>query len=286
MSAGLDLRQVRRAAERAVGSYAEHAALQREIAARLVERLDEIEDFLPARVLDVGCGPLGCSTALRARFPAAEFIGMDLVPRVVGAARAAADEPTAWLCGDAQALPFADASVDLVYSNLCFHWLDDPGLAMVEFLRVLRPGGLLLFSTVGPDTLKELHAAFAAADDLEHLSRFIDMHDIGDALLTSGYRNPVLTREDLTLTYPSALALMHELRALGVTHAGSARRRSLTGRHRFERALAAYDALRRNGAVPATFEAVYGQAHAPVWRLRSYSSDAAVRFADPAAPPD
>ena len=174
------------------------------------------------------------------------------------------NEPDAsFLCADAQALPLADASVDLVHSSLCLQWCEDPGLALAEFRRVLRPDGLLLFSTFGPDTLKELRAAFAAVDRMPHVSRFVDMHDIGDALLTTGFRDPVLEREDFVLTYRELRDLMRELRALGATNADAGRRRALTGKARVQAAAAAYEALRRDGVLPATWEVVYAQARAP-----------------------
>jgi malonyl-CoA O-methyltransferase len=128
---------------------------------------------------------------------------------------------------------------------------------------VLRPGGLLLFTTFGPATLHELRAAFAAADAAPHVGRFVDMHDIGDALLTTGFRDPVLEREDFTLTYSDALTLMRELRAIGATNADVKRPRTLTGKAHLARVVAAYESFRRDGVLPATYEVVYAQAFAP-----------------------
>jgi malonyl-CoA O-methyltransferase len=167
------------------------------------------------------------------------------------------------VAADAQALPLADASVDLVYSNLCLQWCDDPGLVLAEFARVLRPDGFLLFTSFGPSTLYELRDAFAATDASPHVSRFIDMHDIGDGLLTTGFRDPVLEREDFTLTYADALTLMRELRAIGATNADAKRQRTLTGKAHLQRVVAAYETFRRDGVLPATYEVVYAQAFAP-----------------------
>jgi len=260
MSAGLDRRQVRRSFARAAPSYAAHAALQVEVGARLREVLDAQGDFVPARVLDAGCGPGDGAQALRARWPDADVVALDLaLPMLRLAAGAAADR----VCADVQALPLADASVELVHSSLCLQWCEDPGQALAEFGRVLRPGGLLLFSTFGPDTLKELRAAFAAVDPTPHVSRFVDMHDIGDALLAGGFRDPVLEREDLVLTYRDARTLMHELRAIGATNADARRSRTLTGKDHLARVLVAYEAFRRDGVLPATYEVVYAWARAP-----------------------
>src|SRR5262249_48221996 len=158
----------------------------------------------------VGSGPGTGAAALRARYPDADVFALDIALPMLRAAASHAGEPPAFarVCADAQALPFADGAFELIYSNLCLQWCDDPGLALAEFARVLRPGGLLLFTTFGPSTLHELRAAFAAADAEPHVSRFVDMHDIGDGLLTTGFRDPVLERDDLTLSYADAFTLM------------------------------------------------------------------------------
>jgi len=260
MSAGLDRAHVRRAFGRAADHYAEHDALQEEVALRLRERLDAYPGFAPARVLDVGSGPGDASRALHARCGDAEFVALDLALPML---RRIGDGAITRVCGDAEALPFADGAFDLVHSSLCLQWCNDPGLAIAEFHRVLRPGGLLLFSTFGPDTLKELRAAFAEVDGAPHVSRFVDMHDIGDALLATGFRDPVLERDDFTLTYTDAPALMRDLRGIGATNADAQRRRTLTGRARLDAVARAYEAFRRDGVLPATYEVIYAAARAP-----------------------
>ena len=264
MSAGLDARQVRHAFGRAAATYEAHAVLQAEVGARLLERLDGL-DIKPDRVLDVGSGPGRGAAALCARFPDANVTAVDLALPMLRAAASHAGDPFAFarVGADAQALPFADGSVDLVHSNLCLQWCDDPGLAIAEFARVLKAGGLLLFTTFGPATLHELRTAFAAADATPHVGRFVDMHDIGDALLTTGFRDPVLERDDFVLTYADALTLMRELRAIGATNADAKRQRTLTGKTHLKRVVDAYEAFRADGVLPATYEVVYAQAFAP-----------------------
>jgi len=265
MSAGLDARHVRHAFARAAQTYEAHAVLQAEVASRLLERLDGI-DLQPKRILDAGSGPGPGASALAKRFPDAEVIAVDIAPPMLHAAasRARGAHPFARVAADVQALPLLDSAFDLVHSNLCLQWCDDPGLAIAEFARALRPGGLLLFTTFGPGTLYELRSAFAEADATPHVSRFVDMHDIGDALLTTGFRDPVLERDDFTLTYADALSLMRELRAIGATNADAKRQRTLTGKAHLRRVVDAYDAFRVGGVLPATYEVIYAQAFAPL----------------------
>jgi malonyl-CoA O-methyltransferase len=264
MTAGLDARHVRRAFGRAAETYEAHAVLQAEVAARLAERLDDVA-IEPARILDAGSGPGAGSAALLARYPFADVVALDFALPMLRAAARRAGEPAGFtrVCADLQTLPFADAAFDIVWSNLCLQWCNDPGLAIAECARVLRPGGLLLLTTFGPSTLHELRDAFAAADADPHVSRFVDMHDLGDALLTTGFRDPVLERDDFTLTYRDVCALMRELRSIGATNADAKRARTLTGKGNFARVAGAYEPFRREGLLPATYEVVYARAFAP-----------------------
>ena len=255
----LDRAQVRRAFGRAAAHYEQHDALQREVGARLRERLLML-DAPPARVLDVGAGTGLGSAALRKAYPHAEVIALDLALPMLRAARRHAGwrRPFARVCGDAQALPLPDRSIELLHSNLCIQWIDDPAPLFVEFARVLKPDGLLLLSSFGPDTLTELRAAWAAADGVHaHVSRFLDMHDLGDAALAAGLRDPVLDAEHLTVTYPEVPALLRELKGLGATNADAARERGLTGKARYRRMLDAYATRCRDDRIPSTWEVVY-----------------------------
>jgi malonyl-CoA O-methyltransferase len=157
-------------------------------------------------------------------------------------------------------MPLADASVDLIFSNLMLQWCDVPDMALREFQRVLKPRGLLTFSTFGPDTLMELRAAWAAADQRSHVSRFIDMHDLGDALVRARLAEPVLDVERFTLTYDTAVALMRDLKAIGAQNATAGRAAGLTGRATFATVTQAYERFRVDGRLPATYEVVLGQA--------------------------
>ena len=280
----LDRAYVRRSFERAAPTYDDAAVLQREVGRRMDERLGLVK-MQPATVLDAGCGTGVSLGKLRARYPEARLIGLDLALNMTLAARsragaaaanarsllgrilgplAPAREAAPWcVCGDIESLPFTAASVDLIWSNLTLQWVGDPQQAFAEFRRVLRVGGLLSFTTFGPDTLKELRSAFLAADRATHVGAFIDMHDIGDMLVHAGFADPVMDMETLTLTYGDALALMRDLKAIGAHNAAASRPRGMMGRRRWQRMLAALETTRRDGRLPATFEVVYGHAWKP-----------------------
>ena len=261
-----DTKHVRRAFSRAASGYHAAAALQQEVAKRLLESLDYLDGRQPQVVLDVGSGPAHATAAMKKRWPKAQVIALDLALPMLAEAKQQAGwwRPFSRVCADARALPLADNSVDVIYSNLCLQWVEDLPAVFAGFRRVLKPGGLLLCSTFGPDTLVELRDAFAQTDDTAHVSRFAPIAQFGDALMMAGFRDPVLDRDLFTLTYDDLPALMHELKALGATNAMHARRHTLTGRGRFAAARAAYEPLRNaEGKLPSSWEVIYAQAWAP-----------------------
>jgi malonyl-CoA O-methyltransferase len=261
----LDDDRVRRAFSRAAPGYDAIALLQHEVETRLLERLDQLTAH-PARVLDVGAGPGRASAAMRKRFPQAEVIALDLALPMLREAKSRAGwwKPFRRVCGDARALPLADQSVDLVFSSLCLQWCEDLVVVFDEFRRVLRPGGWVLFSTFGPDTLTELRQSWAAVDQDPHVNVFLDMHDVGDRLLASGFRDPMLDVDHYTLRYSDPKLLMRELKGIGAGNADRDRSRGLTGKGRLAGMLAAYERFRgEDGRVPATYEVITAQALAP-----------------------
>jgi len=262
MTPPLDPRQIRRAFGRAAATYTQHAALQREVGQRLLERL-EYYSGKPARVLDVGCGPGEASAALRKRFAPAQVIALDLALPMLREVRVGWRRPLTRVCADARALPLADSTIDVLFSNLCVQWIDDLPALFDEFRRVLRPGGYLVLSTFGTDTLHELRAAWAAADGAPHVSAFAHIAQVGDALMAAGFRDPVLDSEHFTLTYADAASVMRDLKGLGATNADARRARGLTGKAHYLRALGAYESFRRDDAVPATYEVICAHAWAP-----------------------
>lgn len=261
----LDAAQVRRAFARAAAVYEQHDALQREVSQRLREQL-RFCSTAPQRILDLGAGTGLGSAALARDYPQAHVVALDLALPMLHAARRHAGwrgRRYARVAGDALHLPFADGAFDVLHSNLCIQWIADPRPLFVELLRVLRPGGFLLLSNFGPDTLRELRAAWAQADGTHpHVSRFLDMHDLGDAALAAGLRDPVLGCEHLTLTYADVGGLLRELKGLGATNADAERTRGLTGKSRLARMQAAYPRL-AEGRIASTWEIVYLHGHAP-----------------------
>lgn len=262
----LDLHAVRRAFDDAAETYDLHAALQREVASRLVERLD-YTSVQPSLALDVGAGTGYCTGLLEQRYPKSRIVLTDIAPGMLAVARRGGRRwfsKRDYVCADARALPFAAGSADLIVSSLTLQWCEDLLAVFGGCLRVLKPGGLLLFSTLGPDTLHELRAAWATVDDAPHVNRFLDMHDVGDALIHAGFSSPVMEREDLVVTYPDVLGLMRDLKGIGAHNADTQRARALYGRQRLAALSTGYERFRRDGTLPATYEVVYGHAWAPL----------------------
>ena len=269
---------MRRRLARAAGSpraYEHAAVLQREVGRRMLERLEYIK-LAPRVVIDAGCGAGYGLKGLAARFPEARLLALDRVPALLPLARQALGAaaipgwmrrwlpsgPVEPVAADFDQLPLADGSTGCIWSNLALHWATDPGVTFAEWHRVLEVDGLVLFSMLGPDTLKELRAAWRAAGG-HHVHPFIDMHDVGDLLVHAGFADPVMDMETITLTYRDLDGLFADLRATGSTNAHPARSRGLTGKAAWRTMRSAYEATRREGTLPATFEIIYGHAWKP-----------------------
>ena len=270
----LDTQQLRRAFERAASTYDAAAVLQREVGRRMLQRLDYVK-LDPQKILDAGCGTGQAIRPLQERYHQAQIIAVDLAYNMVDRARGQArllDRLLGGLwrrrmlpvCADINALPLAANSVQLLWSNLALQWCNYLQPVFSEFHRTLNNEGLLLFSTFGPDTLKELRTAFARIDSFTHVNRFIDMHDIGDQLVAAGFADPVMDMEYITLTYDTLPSLMRELKALGAHNITQGRPRGLQGKARWQKMTELFEANRREGKLTATFEVIYGHAWKPV----------------------
>ena len=257
----LDPRQVRRSFDAAADHFDANAAVHAEIRSRLLERLDVVR-MDPDVVVDLGAGTGHTSRALKDRYKTAQVIALDIAPRML--AQAAKQQRLlrrfATVAMDAHRLALRAGSVDMVFSNLMLQWSHDPDAVLKEVRRVLKPNGLVTFTTLGPDTLRELRAAWATIDTYTHVHRFIDMHDLGDALLRAGFAEPVMDTERLTITYRNLDAMLHELTGSGSSNMAHGRRHGLTARGAMHRLRESYEPLRRDGALPVSLEVVYGHA--------------------------
>ncbi len=265
----IDKRAVRRSFDRAAPTYDAAAVLQHEVCRRSLERLDFIRHG-PMRILDAGSGTGNAWRGLAARYPRARIVALDLAPGMLRQARAAVPwhqrllrRLPAAVCGDLEQLPLGNGSIDFAWSNLALQWVNVLPRALAEMGRVLAPGGLFMFTTFGPDTLKELRAAQSDTDGHTHVSGFIDMHDIGDMLLRAGFADPVIDMERFTLTYGDVRSLMHDLKAIGARNATRDRPPALSGKAWLAAVMRNYEPLRRKGLLPATFEVIYGHAWRP-----------------------
>lgn len=262
----LDQRQVRRGFDRAAAGFDAAAALPGEVRARLLGSLDYLDDTVPAVVLDLGSGTGHAAAAMKKRWPKSQVLALDLSLSMLRQSRRQAGwwRPFTRLCADARTLPLADGSVDLVFANLSLAWMEDLPAVFAGLRRVLRPGGLLLCSSFGPETLGELQAAFTGEHEPPQPIPLLPIAGFGDAMVAAGFRDPVLDRDLFTLTWPDLRALLRELRATGMGNALARRRRGLTGRGRFAAASAACEALRdEQGRLPSTWEVIYAHAWAP-----------------------
>jgi malonyl-CoA O-methyltransferase len=256
---------VRASFDRASVNYEAAAVLQARVADELLGRLEPFK-FTPGVVLDLGAGTGRMTGALKRRYRHSLVIALDLAPGMLREARRHQSLFRRFerVCGDAARLPVANASVDVVVSSLMLQWCDPPDPAFAEIRRVLKPDGFFAFSTLGPDTLRELRSAWTEADDTSHgynhVNHFTDMHDVGDALVRAGLSEPVLDVDRMQVTYADALALMRDLKAIGAHNVTAGRPRGLVGRGRLRRMQHAYEAYRRDGRLPATYEVVYGVA--------------------------
>ncbi len=273
----IDKLRARRSFGRAADTYDAAAILQKMVREEMLSRLDLVK-LNPAVILDAGCGTGLASHALQKRYAQSQVLSLDFAYPMLQKTRTTRRQTGLLhqlknlmngtrehlLCADIESLPLADSSVGLVWSNLAVQWCNDLDRALAEFHRVMQPESLLMFSTFGPDTLRELRTATDAASGNSYtsVSRFIDMHDIGDALVRAGFSAPVLDVERFTLTYDDVTSVMRDLKSIGAHNATDGRARGLMGKTYFASLAQSYEQFRQNGKLPATFEVVY--AHA--WR--------------------
>lgn len=251
--------------------YEPAAVVQQEIGERLFERLDYFKQK-PMSILDLGCGPGGFSKQLKKQYPRAMVVGFDLALDMLKQAKSKQKWLRKWplVAGDMAKLPFARGVFDLIFANQVLHWSPSIPLVLSELNRIMKPEACLMFSTLGPDTFREIRQAWARVDNYAHTNDFIDMHDMGDHLMAQRFLDPVVDMEMLTVHYPSLPKLLQALKAQGVRNVNHARNPGLTGkrvRQHFEKEMAAFKT--QDGKFPLTYEVVYGHA----WKGNQYQTN-------------
>jgi malonyl-CoA O-methyltransferase len=271
---------VRTSFDRASSEYEKAAVLQARVGDELLQRLVFFK-LSPVVVVDLGAGTGRITGELKRRYRRAQVVALDIAPGMLREARKHMSFFRRFerVCADVRRLPFGDATVDVAASNLMLQWCGELDSAFREVRRVLKPDGLFAFTTFGPDTLRELRAAWAAVDGYSHVNTFMDMHDIGDALVRAGLTEPVLDVERVTLTYKDVLSLMRDLKVIGAHNVTAGRPRGLMGRSTLKRLEAAYEPARRSGLIPATYEVVYGAAWGSAGKGATPLVDGEVRIA-------
>ena len=259
---------------RAASNYDHIAHLQDIVGQRLLQRLQLVK-IAPKTVLDLGCGTGKVTKLLKKHYPKAQVFALDLALPMLEKARQRYwpwVRPAA-IQADMAQLPFAAQSLDIVFAHFVVHWHQDHTQLFQELRRVLKPGGLVIFSTVGPDSLKELRQAWQAVDNYAHVNTFIDMHDLGDVLLHAQFVDPVMEMEYFCLTYKDTMSLMRELKASGASHIHQARTPHLMGKNRLQQCAKAYESFRNEqGKLPVTYEIVYGHAFVPAASDRAHAN--------------
>ena len=253
--------KVRRAFDRAADGYDDAAVLQQEVCRRLLQRLDYIR-LSPEWILDAGAGTGEAVKALMGKYRKAQLMVLDISERMLAksAAQGGLLRKPYPVCADIEKLPLADACIDLVFSSLTLQWCNDLEATFKGIRRIMKPGGLFMFASFGPDTLKELRECWSRVDDAVHVNTFEDMHDVGDALLRTGFADPVMESEIITVNYNMVDKLMADLRGIGANVTADGGRRGLTTKTMLAQLRDAYEMYRRDDVLPASYEIIYGHA--------------------------
>ncbi|RTE65093.1 malonyl-[acyl-carrier protein] O-methyltransferase BioC [Amphritea opalescens] len=249
--------QIAESFSRAAVSYDGVAQLQRDIG---YELLSQLSCSSAEVVMDLGCGTGYFAPLLADKLKPQQLICLDLAQGMLAYAREhRATANTLWLCGDAEHLPLADNSVELIFSSLAIQWCEDLDALFSEVARVLKPGGRFLFSTLGPDTLHEIRTSWSTVDRFQHVNRFMHL----SCLQTSAekYLREVSLKEGKkVLLYDQLRELTTELKGIGAHNISAGRPSGLTGKARVLAFKAAYEQFRRpDGQLPATYQVFYGE---------------------------
>ena len=249
---------------KAAKHYEDAAIVQRMIGEQLIEQL-EIIKINPCSIIDLGCATGYLTEQVAQCYPQAQILGIDIAEQMIIQAKQRETRKLQFACHMAEALPLESDSVDLIISNLMLQWCNELDPILMQCLRVLKPNGLLLFTSLGPNTLLELKASWQVIDDYPHVHDFIDMHTIGDILLQQGWYDPVMHRQDMTVSYANVLDLMHSIKAIGAQNIHAQRFRGLQGKHIIQQLQDIYQSryAQPDEKLPVTYEVIYGHAWKP-----------------------
>ncbi|MFI4919213.1 MAG: malonyl-ACP O-methyltransferase BioC [Legionellales bacterium] len=254
--------EISKAFNKQAAEYDAAAKVQQEIGARLFERLQYLK-IAPKRILDLGCGPGSFSRQLALMYPKAQIVGLDFAHAMLVQAK----QKQSWRCkwslinADMNNMPFSNGMFDLVFANQVIHWSNPLGSVFRELNRVMNVNGCLMFTTLGPDTFKELKAAWASVDEHAHVNDFVDMHDVGDFLMAEQFLEPVIDMEVLSVHYETLPKLLRALKNQGVKNINPQRKQGLTGTSSWNKFVHNYETMRtEKGKYPLTYEVVYGHA--------------------------
>lgn len=267
----------------AASAYDQHSFIQKEIGKRLIQRLSFLKKP-PAAILDVGAGTGFLTRQLQQQFPMSYIVGLDLAQGMTHYAKSKQSwqpwkRQPSYISGDTEMLPFRQGSFDLIFSNFTLQWCLNLPEVFQEFKRVLKPEGMLFFSTLGPQTLHELRTSWASTTQYTHVNEFVDMHDIGDHLLQTQFADPVIDMDLMTVRYGEVKQLLNDLKATGAHNINLSRPKGCMTKRYFEQMLKAYEKFRQpDGLYPATFEIIYGHACQSQKRFHGQDSDGLIRI--------
>ena len=273
-----DQQRLQRLFNRKAADFDRHGWLHREVASRLLEHLEPVA-LEPKNVLELGSATGECGRELTRRYRSARVYSLDFASQMLFQARTKTSRwfnRQVFVCAAAEQLCFADHSQQLVCGNLLLPWIEDPTRLLREAHRVLEAGGLLMMSNFGPQTLHELREAFSQVDSAAHVNAFMDMHDLGDALTSTGFRDVVVDAERLNVSYRTVGALLRELQEMGVGNANPLRRRGLMGRESLAKLRRAFEENSEDNQYYLSFELIF--AHG--WKPQRSANPVEVRWPD------
>jgi malonyl-CoA O-methyltransferase len=250
----------------AAETYEENAVLQAHTADDLIEKL-KIMKVRPKSIMDLGSGTGGVASRISPMFPNANMVLVDISLGMLGTSRhrtlSNRKKRANYICANAEQMPFASNSFDLVVSNLMLQWGENYPKIFAGVNAILKPGGLFVFSTLGPSTLMELRDAWSEVDEYKHVNEFVDMHILGDALISSGLTEPVMESDSIIMNFPSASKVMSHLKKIGAHNVNTGRRKTLTGKGRLREVTKRYELLWTRDGLPCSYEVIYGHAWKP-----------------------